>query len=179
MRSRRPIPGAVPRDERFSSGGSVPDRRLVVTERTFTLRSREEDDRLRELARRAPDQVVLVEDDGERRRRLAYSLRMDGHHVIEARGGAEALEVLGSLIFAAGGPRRPTVVVTSLRLPHFSGLEILEAVRLTGRHIPVILLGDPEDEDERQAQELGAARLMREPADTDAVRDAVRTVLPG
>jgi DNA-binding response OmpR family regulator len=155
------------------------DRRFVVTERSFTLRSQEEETRLRELARRAPDQVVLVEDDRELRRRLAFSLRLDGHHVIEARGGAEALEILGSLIFSSSEPRRPTVVVSSLRLPHFSGLEILEAVHLTGRHIPVILLGDPEDEAERRhARELGAARLMSEPTDTDALRRAVRTVLP-
>jgi CheY-like chemotaxis protein len=153
--------------------------RVVVTQRRFSLRSRREEAALDELARRARSQVVLVDDDGEVRRALAFALRRDGHHVIEACSGGEALEILGSLLLEGGAARRPTLVISKVRLPHFSGLEILEAVRLTTGRIPVILtqaLGD--EATHEAARALGAARVIDEGADVDALRGAVQSALP-
>jgi len=154
-------------------------RHYVVTRRDFTLRSAEEERRLEDLERNARVQVLLVEDDAELRAFLTRVLRHEGHHVIEAGSGAVALELLGELIFAPEAERRPTVVLSDVRLPHFSGLEILEAVQLTTRRIPVILMSAFGTERLHQlARGLGAAQVLDKPFEMDALRAAVRAALP-
>lgn len=153
--------------------------RHVITRRTFTLRSAEEVARLAELERSAAAQVLLIEDDAEMRAMLARELRRDGHHVIEAGSGAVALEILGDLVFGSAAERRPTIVLSDVRLPHFSGIEILEAVQLTTRRIPVILMTAFGSERLHQlARGLGATQVLDKPFEMDALRDAVRAATP-
>lgn len=154
-------------------------KRHPITRRSFTLRSPEEEQRLDDLERDARTQVLLIEDDAEMRAMLARELRRDGHHVIEVGSGSVALEILGDLVFAPAAQRRPTVVLSDVRLPHFSGLEILEAVQLTTRRIPVILMSAfGTDRLHQLAHGLGAAVVLDKPFEMDALRDAVRSAIP-
>jgi two-component system, response regulator, stage 0 sporulation protein F len=112
------------------------------------------------------------------RRMLAAALRRDGHLVIEASDGDEALDWLAPGVLDGDVERVPDLVVSDVRLPCFSGLEILEGLQVAARRIPVILItGFPDRETCRQAAALGAARVLAKPFDLGELRAAVRDVL--
>jgi DNA-binding response OmpR family regulator len=122
--------------------------------------------------------VLLIEDDTEMRRMLAWALRRDGYLVIEAADGDDALEWLGLGILDGEPSHLPALIVSDIRLPYFTGLDILEGVSISPRRIPVILItgfGDPETH--ARARELGAACVLDKPFPIEALRGAVRAAL--
>lgn len=121
--------------------------------------------------RPARRRVLLVEDDPEMRELMALTLRADGYEVREAADGAEALRVLGTS--AAEGPERIDLVVSDVRMPGCSGLEMLQRLRGAPSEIPVVLVtafGDRETH--ARARRLGAA-LLDKPFDMDDLRALV------
>lgn len=118
--------------------------------------------------------VLLAEDDREMRRLLASLLRRDGHQVIEATTGEEALGHLGaSGLLGVGGPL-PDVLVMDVAMPGISGLNVLRAVREGGCRVPVVLItafGEVSLHD--AARRLGAWGVLDKPFEADALRAAV------
>lgn len=123
-------------------------------------------------------QLLLVEDDLEMRLMLASALRRDGYTVIEAGNGDDALEWLGPGVLEGEPERLPDVVVSDIRLPYFSGLDIAEGLQLSRKQVPVILItgfGDPETHAE--ALRIGAHCVLDKPFDLDDLRAAIRLAL--
>ena len=124
--------------------------------------------------------LLLIEDDTEMRRMLAAALRRDGYVVIEAANGDDALDWLGPGVLEGDLERVPDVVVSDIRLPYFTGLEILESLQVSMRRIPVILItGFPDRDTYAQAAELGAACVLEKPFDLGELRAAVHVALRG
>ncbi len=122
--------------------------------------------------------LLLIEDDLEMRRMLTAALRRDGHLVIEAANGDEALDWLGPGVLDGDLERIPDVVVSDIRLPYFTGLEILESLQVSTRRIPVILItGFPDQETHAQASALGAECVLEKPFDLGELRAAVHLAL--
>jgi len=122
--------------------------------------------------------ILLVEDDAEMRRMLALLLRRDGYGVTEVADGDEALEWLGTGILDGEPTRIPALIVSDVRLPSVSGLDILSGARLWPRRIPVILITGFGDEDlHEQARALGAVCVLDKPFPISALRSAVRFAL--
>jgi CheY-like chemotaxis protein len=122
--------------------------------------------------------VLLVEDDEEMRRMLAAVLRRDGLRVAEAADGDAAMAWLAPWALEGKREAAPDLIVSDIRLPFFSGLEILEGVQIAGERVPVILItGFPDDETIERARELGAACLLAKPFDIADFKRAVRLVL--
>lgn len=77
--------------------------------------------------------MVLVVDDKEMMRdSVAGTLERAGLGVATAADGASALEQIGK--------RRPDCVVTDLRMPGQSGMDLLESIRKIDEDLPVILM---------------------------------------
>ncbi len=122
--------------------------------------------------------LLLIEDDTEMRRMLAAALRRDGHVVIEAANGDDALDWLGPGVLDGDLERVPDLVVSDIRLPYFTGLEILESLQVAPRRIPVILItGFPDRETYAQASQLGAECVLEKPFDLGELRAAVHLAL--
>jgi len=122
--------------------------------------------------------LLLIEDDTEMRRMLAAALRRDGHHVIEQSNGDDALDWLGPGVLDGDIERIPDLVVSDVRLPYFTGLEILESLQIARRRIPVILItGFPDRETYAQAAELGAECVIEKPFDLAVLRAAIHVAL--
>jgi DNA-binding response OmpR family regulator len=122
--------------------------------------------------------LLLVEDDLEMRDMLASALRRDGYAVIEAANGDDALEWLGPGVLEGNPDRLPDVVVSDIRLPYFSGLDIAEGLQLARKDVPVILItgfGDPETHAE--ALRIGAHCVLDKPFELDDLRVAIRFAL--
>jgi two-component system, OmpR family, response regulator len=77
--------------------------------------------------------VGVVEDDAAVRRVLADALRMNGHEVVIARNGQEALQNLAP---ASG----VDVLVIDIGLPDADGRDVCQALRTEGQHAPVLFL---------------------------------------
>jgi DNA-binding response OmpR family regulator len=143
---------------------------------------------LRELARRAgPSRwlraptILLIEDDPELRRLLARALRRDGYELVECANGDDALDWLGPGALEGDLERRPALIVSDVRLPYFTGLEILAGVGQAAERIPVILItGFPDEATYAAAFRLGARTVLAKPFPLADLRAAVWVALqPG
>jgi len=122
--------------------------------------------------------ILLVEDDDELRRLLAHALRVGGYDVVAVEDGDRALDWLGLCLFDGSLQRVPAAIVTDIRLPHFSGLELLEGMLGAALDVPVVLItGFPSGETYAEAFELGAARVLAKPFELEALLAAVRSVV--
>jgi two-component system OmpR family response regulator len=77
--------------------------------------------------------VGICEDDESVRRVLADAFRMNGHEVVIARNGHEALRDLGVSASL-------DVLVIDIGLPDSDGRDVCQALRAEGQHAPVLFL---------------------------------------
>jgi two-component system, OmpR family, response regulator TctD len=122
--------------------------------------------------------VLLAEDDGELRSLLRGVLRQLGYSVLEAPDGARLKTMVQSLLQSGHEPR-PELIVSDVRLPGASGLEVLSTLRAHDWYTPVILMtgiGSPTLEAE--ALELGATAVFSKPFPIESFRTCVQDVIP-
>lgn len=125
----------------------------------------------------SPVRVLLAEDDRELRLLLATVLRRDGYEVLEARDGNHLLEIMGESLVSSGGAPLD-IVVSDIRMPGKSGLELLAGLRRDDWATPVVLItafGDPETHAE--AYRLGADAVLDKPLDLDDLRVVVQALV--
>jgi DNA-binding response OmpR family regulator len=119
-----------------------------------------------------PMRVLLAEDDHEMRRLLVSTLRREGCAVIEARTGLQLSEQIA--LAHESDPPSIDLIISDVRMPGRSGLEVLGGLRRSARTTPVILItafGDPETH--AQAHRLGALAVFNKPFDLDDLRTLV------
>lgn len=117
--------------------------------------------------------LLLAEDDFELRELLALVLRADGHEVVEARDGNELWALLG-----AEAPTPYSLVVSDVRMPGLTALDVLGRLARRLPQTPVILItafGDPHTH--LRALRLGVSRVFDKPFDFDELRAAVQETL--
>ena len=124
---------------------------------------------------RMPSTIFLAEDDDDMRALIAMSLQNDGYEVIEAKDGAELLDLLAG---ASSSPmRRPDIIVSDVLMPCYSGLGVLAALHKSSWNIPVILITARRDESViRDAMRLGASAVVHKPFDIDDLRTAILNI---
>jgi DNA-binding response OmpR family regulator len=97
--------------------------------------------RVKELETRSTvAKVLIVDDEPNIREVVGLYLRRDGHTIVSATDGEEALEVFGE--------SKPDLVVLDLMLPKMSGLEVCRRMR-ADRRVPLIMLTARGEEEER------------------------------
>lgn len=112
--------------------------------------------------------IYLAEDDDDLRTLLVESLEACGHEVAWARNGDEMLSYLHGVALIPAA--RPDVVIMDVRMPTFSGLELLEAMRDADWDIPVVLVTGFGDADlHHEAERLGAVAVLDKPFSYDAL----------
>jgi CheY-like chemotaxis protein len=124
-----------------------------------------------------PKRVMVAEDDPEMRRLVADAIRKDGYEVVEVPDGGRLLVRVTDECFRE---KMHTIdlIVSDVRMPICSGLEIVRAIRDAGWTVPVILMtafGDDETRD--RAAQLNAV-LFDKPFDLDDLRTAVLGLVP-
>jgi DNA-binding NtrC family response regulator len=108
--------------------------------------------------------ILIIDDDQNLRETLAELFREEGHDVLQASNGEEAIAILHT--------SPPDVALCDWRMAPLGGLEVLKAMRQEGldRSIPLIVLtayGDAEST--VQAMQAGAYDFLVKPVDADAV----------
>ena len=120
-----------------------------------------------------PDPLILVVDDEAAQRDiLGGLLRKQGYAVREVPSGAAALAVLRA--------EPVDLILTDVKMPAMSGLELLREARALNPELPVVVLtayGNVADA--VVAMRDGAVDYLTKPVDIDAVLHRVRKVLEG
>jgi DNA-binding NtrC family response regulator len=105
-------------------------------------------------------EILLVEDKETLRRVLRLTLENVGYSVTEAADAKEALHQLAS------EPHR--LVLTDLKMPHGSGLDVLRASRTANPDVPVIVMtAFGSIDDAVQAMKDGAHDFLQKPVDSN------------
>jgi CheY-like chemotaxis protein len=113
--------------------------------------------------------VLIVDDDAVFREELSDLLRGDDHSVTTVPSVAKALESLDSDEF--------DVVLTDLKMPRQTGLDLLREVRSRWpRTLVVLLTGYATVETALDAMKLGAFDYVRKPFRIEQVRETLRLV---
>jgi len=121
--------------------------------------------------------IMVAEDDFELRRLVADCLRKEGYEVHEVADGAELLLRIEDSFFLRQVPVPIDLFVTDIRMPVYSGVEIVRGLREAGMHMPVVIMtafGNPETRE--CAESLGAV-LLDKPFKLEALRAVVRRLL--
>jgi CheY-like chemotaxis protein len=115
-------------------------------------------------------QLLLIDDDPGTLEVFGLVLRAAGYAVLSAPCGSQGLSVL---------KQQPVdLVLTDLRLPDMSGLEILRQARAQQRPVPcVIITGFGNARDAVTAMRLGAVDFLEKPVFEDGLLHAVRSSL--
>ena len=116
--------------------------------------------------------ILVVEDRDSLRRMLTRALEQEGHAVTAAADGEQAMEGLGGEPF--------DLVLTDLKLPGASGLDVLEASRSRQPTAPVVVMtGYGTVEAAVSAMKLGAIDFLEKPVDLDDLFALVRSLVGG
>src|SRR6202051_4800095 len=113
--------------------------------------------------------VLVVDDDAASRDLLTTSLRREGYHTVQARGGDEALELASRL--------RPDAITLDVLMPKTDGWAVLGALKANPElcDIPVIMVTVAPDRG--IGLSLGAAEVMTKPVDRAELTALLRQLL--
>jgi putative two-component system response regulator len=117
-------------------------------------------------------QILLVEDDPQIAALLEHLLVNDGHWVVTARNGREALA------HVAVAP--PDLILTDLDMPYVNGFEVCRQIKSdpATRLLPVLIItGRDAREARMQSWEIGADDFLTKPFDTLEVLARCRSLL--
>lgn len=111
--------------------------------------------------------VLIAEDDELMLRTLEIRLKKDGHEVIVARDGRDALNRIED--------SNPDLVISDIMMPYSSGMEIVAALRSRENYIPIIILSGMGQEDVvLEAFQLGADDFITKPFSPNELSIRVR-----
>ncbi len=115
--------------------------------------------------------TILVVDDKEMMRdSVGVTLQRAGMTVIATENGETALSAVAS--------RRPDAVVTDLKMPGLSGIELIEQIRAFDEDLPIVLMtAFGTIETAVQAMKLGAFDYVTKPFEGDELIVAVKRAL--
>ena len=108
-----------------------------------------------------PKHILLADDESGARFSAGLALRMAGFKVSEAADGKDALE---TLIRCRDEGTPVDLVVTDLRMPNLSGLELVSAMRQHKVQVPVLVISGFFDESVlHELSRAGCEEYMEKP----------------
>src|SRR4051812_7940402 len=115
-----------------------------------------------------PTKILVADDEQNLRRVLVAMLRRDGHDVVQAASGVEAIERLADV----------DVVITDLRMPGADGMEVLRTAARTFPQVPVIMITAYGSVGQAvEAIKAGAFDYIEKPFEQDSIRTIVEKAI--
>jgi two-component system response regulator FlrC len=114
--------------------------------------------------------ILVVDDEPDMRSALSHALNRGGFSVESAASGTEALVKLKKDPFS--------MVITDLKMPEMSGIDLLDAVKKISPQVPVIMItafGSVHNAVE--AMQEGAADYLLKPFSFESLETAVKKIL--
>jgi len=112
--------------------------------------------------------ILLIEDDAASRQMLATYLLRQGHDVIEAANGVEALSKA----------HKADLIILDLVLPEMTGWDVAEELRLRQSETPILIASALHAEEERlRGYELGADDYITKPVCLPELSAKIKVIL--
>ena len=113
--------------------------------------------------------VLVVEDDRLNRDLICKVLRREGHRVVEASDGAEALELLYA--------QRFDLVITDFMMPRLNGLKLVEQLHPFQPQLPIIFITGYLSTISGKTILDNVAEVIPKPFELNVLRSTVQRVL--
>lgn len=116
--------------------------------------------------------ILVVDDYPVVQRLLRYTLEREGHAILVASDGYQALELLAENTF--------DLIIMDVAMPDMDGLELLQRVRSdkTFQDLPIVMLtASGQDEDRVEARASGADAFLSKPASSRELLETVNGLL--
>ena len=114
--------------------------------------------------------ILVVDDESEMRSALSHALTRGGFSVENAASGTEALVKLKKDAFS--------MVITDLKMPEMSGMEVLDAAKKIAPKVPVIMItAFGSIHNAVEAMQEGAADYLLKPFSFETLENTVKKVL--
>jgi DNA-binding response OmpR family regulator len=122
--------------------------------------------------------ILIAEDDAEMRTLLTLFLEKAGYGVLSCSNGTDLVRHICTL-FSPIGREEIALVITDIRMPGFTGLEILRELHGYMGFPPIILITAFGDETiHAQAKRYGATAIFDKPFDIDHLLAKVQEIVP-
>jgi DNA-binding response OmpR family regulator len=119
--------------------------------------------------------VLVVDDEASVRTSIGRILKRHGYKVIEARHGAEALDII-----AERGVATIDLVITDLVMPELGGWDLMAELKHYDNAPPVLVISGYDEQAAGRGEALPAGTaLIEKPFTMEALLHGVRTVLDG
>ncbi len=113
--------------------------------------------------------IVIAEDEDITRKHLLYALKKEGYDVFAARNGREALDLIERDHF--------DILITDVRMPEMSGIELLERVKAKFSGIEVMVItGFGSIDSAVEAMKKGAYEYITKPFNLDELILKVKNI---
>jgi CheY-like chemotaxis protein len=122
--------------------------------------------------------ILLAEDDAELRALIALTLGEAGYEVEVVADGDALIDRLAQASCASAAPANYDLILSDVRMPYFSALDVLVGARRFIGDTPVVLMtafGDPGTHE--RAHRWGAAVVLDKPVRLNELRTTVDEVL--
>ena len=124
------------------------------------------------VSARVPPAILVVDDEAAVRQLACRILEDHGYHTLQAGDGSEAVELL------ARAAESVAMVLTDIRMPTVSGLELERMIGARWPSIPVLLMsGETTQEWITQVVRDRALHMLRKPFTVEILLEAVREIL--
>lgn len=121
--------------------------------------------------------VLLAEDNPALRSLIVDVLTLEGYHVTEVGDSAALQQAIAASEAGPDALSRYELIVTDIRMPGKSGLDVLGELRSQGsRSRFVVITAFPEDATERRIRELDA-KLLAKPFSLGEFRELMKSLL--
>jgi DNA-binding response OmpR family regulator len=114
--------------------------------------------------------ILVVDDEAHVRELLSSFLKDQGHEVLEARNGAQALQLVKQ--------ESPDLIFLDIYMPGSHGLDVIRQLRELNSLVPVVMITGGEDD--KVAVDLlleGATDFVRKPLRLDYIARVVEACL--
>ncbi|HBK85844.1 MAG TPA: two-component system response regulator [Firmicutes bacterium] len=116
------------------------------------------------------EQIMVVDDQFGIRLLLEEVLTHYGYHVISAKSGAEAVELVAQL--------EPDLVLLDMNMPGLSGPETLVELRQVRPHLPVVMVtADADGANWTRVEKLGVQGRISKPFDLHDLASIIERAL--
>jgi two-component system, NtrC family, response regulator AtoC len=117
-----------------------------------------------------PPRVLIVDDDASQRRLIEFWLQEEGYGTTAVGDGISG--------WRSFEEQSPSLVISDIRMPAMSGLDLLSRIKATNSDVPVILItAFGTVNDAVDAMKLGAADYVLKPLNGDELKVNVRRAL--
>lgn len=117
-----------------------------------------------------PQQILIVDDDPQMRLALMEAVKRLGYKAVLSNNGKDALEKLQALDFS--------MIITDMKMPAMTGLELLKEIRRISSKIPVLVItafGTIENAVDTMKE--GAVDYLAKPFSFDTIKKALDSII--